>query len=91
MVVCATLNLVLNQKWLPDCLGHVTTYYEDAEPEEFDKCETAFEALGPQRLLSFEGPDGTDYKVLLEVVHSGPEAVYLPNVFSGRFGHLRVV
>lgn len=76
MVGSATLNLVLNQKWLPDCLEHVTCYYEDSEPEEFDKCESSFDALGPQKLLSFEGPEGTDYIVLLEVAHSGPEAVY---------------
>ena len=76
MVGSATLNLVLNQKWLPDCLGHATTYYEDSEPEAFDECETSFDALGPQKLLSFEGPEGTGYKVLLEVAHSGPEAVY---------------
>ena len=76
MVGSATLNLVLNQKWLPDCLVYATTYYEDSEPEEFDKCESSFDALGPQKLLSFEGPEGTDHKVLLEVAHSGPEAVY---------------
>lgn len=72
----ATMNLVLNQKWLPDCLGYATTYYEDSKPEEFDKCESSFDALGPQKLLSFEGPEGTDYKVLLEVAHAGPEAVF---------------
>nr|DAU74346.1 MAG TPA: hypothetical protein [Caudoviricetes sp.] len=76
MVGCATLNLVLNQKWLPECLAYATTYYEDAEPEEFDKCESSFDALGPQKLLSFEGPEGTCYMVLLEVAHAGPEAVY---------------
>lgn len=76
MVGCATPNLVLNQKWLPDCLDYATTHYEDAEPEEFDKCESSFDALGPQKLLSFEGSAGTDYKVLLEVAHSGPEAIY---------------
>lgn len=76
MVSSAAMNLVLNHKWLPDCLGHATCYYEDSEPEAFDKCESSFDALGPQKLLSFEGPEGTDYKVLLEVAHSGPEAVY---------------
>lgn len=70
------MNLVLNHKWLPDCLVYATCYYEDSEPEEFDKCETSFDSLGPQKLLSFEGTEGTDYKVLLEVAHSGPEAVY---------------
>lgn len=76
MVGCATLNLVLNQKWLPDCLEYATCYYEDSEPEAFDKCESSFDGLGPQKLLSFEGPEGTDYMVLLEVAHAGPEAVY---------------
>lgn len=76
MVGCAALNLVLNQKWLPDCLEYATCYYEDSEPEAFDKCETSFDALGPQKLLSFEGPEGTDFKALLEVAHSGPEVVY---------------
>lgn len=60
MVGCATLNLVINQKWLPDCLAYATTYYEDAEPEEFDKCASSFDALGPQKLLSFEGPEFTN-------------------------------
>lgn len=76
MVGCSTLNLVLNQKWLPDCLTYATCYYEDSDPEEFDKCESSFDALGPQKLLSFDGPEGTNYQVLLEVAHSGPEAVY---------------
>lgn len=76
MVSSAAMNLVLNQNWLPDCLVHATCYYEDSEPEEFDKCESSFDALGPQKLLSFDGPEGTDYKVLLEVAHSGPDAVY---------------
>lgn len=76
MVGCAVLNLVLNQKWLPDCLEYASCYYEDGEPETFDKCESSFDALGPQKLLSFEGPEGTDYMVLLEVAHAGPEAVY---------------
>lgn len=76
MVGCAMMRLVLNQKWLPECLEYATTYYEDTEPEAFDKCETSFDTLGPQKLLSFEGPEGTDYKVLLEVAHSGPEVVY---------------
>ena len=76
MVGCATLNLVLNQKWLPDCLVYATCYYEDSEPEEFDKCESSFGALGPQKLLSFDGPESTNYQVLLEVAHAGPEAVY---------------
>lgn len=76
MVGTAAMNLVLNQNWLPDCLAPTTRYYEDAEPEEFDKCETSFDVLGPQKLLSFEGPEGADYKVLLEVAQSGPEAVY---------------
>lgn len=61
---------------MPDCLGHATTYYEDAEPEEFDKCESSFDALEPQKLLSFDGPEGAGYMVLLEVSHAGPAAVY---------------
>ena len=76
MVGSATMNLVLNQKWLPDCLAHATCYYEDSEPEEFDKCESSFDALGPQKLLSFDGPESMNYRVLLEVAHAGPEAVY---------------
>lgn len=76
MVGSATKNLVLNQNWLPDCLAHATCYYEDSEPEAFDKCESSFDALGPQKLLSFDGPEGTNYHVLLEVAHAGPEAVY---------------
>lgn len=76
MVGCATLNLVLNQKWLPDCLEYAATYYEDTEPEEFDKCESSFDELGPQKILSFDGPESTNYRVLLEVAHAGPEAVY---------------
>lgn len=76
MVGSATLNIVLNQKWLPECLTYATTYYEDAEPEEFDKRESSFDALGPQKLLSFDGPEGTSFHVLLEVAHAGPEAVY---------------
>ena len=76
MVDSATRNLVLNQKWLPDHLTYATCYYEGSEPEEFDKCESSFDALVPQKLLSFEGPEGTNYKVLLEVAHSGPEVVY---------------
>lgn len=76
MVGSATLNLVLKQKWLPDCLVHATCYYEDSEPEEFDRCESSFDALGPQKLLSFDGPEGTSYQVLLEVAHAGPETVY---------------
>lgn len=76
MVCRSTTNLVLNHKWLPDCLEYATRYYEDSEPEVFDKCESSFDALGPQKLLSFEGPEGTYYRVLLEVAHSGPEAVY---------------
>lgn len=76
MVCSATTNLVLNQKWLPDCLAYATTYYEDREPEAFDKCEASFDALGPQKLLSFDGQEGTKYQVLLEVAHSGPETVY---------------
>lgn len=76
MVVSATMNLVLNQKWLPDGLAHATCYYEDSEPEAFDKCESLFDALGPLKLLSFGGPEGTNYQVLLEVAHAGPESVY---------------
>lgn len=76
MVGSATKNLVLNQKWLPDCLVNATCYYEDSEPEAFDKCESSFDALGPQKLLSFDGPEDTNYQVLLEVAHAGPEAVY---------------
>lgn len=76
MVGSATMNLVLNQKWLPDCLVHATCYYEDREPEEFDKCESSFDALGPRKLLSFDGPEGTNYQVLFEVAHAGPETVY---------------
>lgn len=77
MVLSATINLVRTKKWLPDCLVNATRHcYEDIEPEEFDKCESSFDALGPQKLLSFEGPEGTGYKVLLEVAHSGPEVVY---------------
>lgn len=76
MVGSAMANLVLKQKWLPDCLVHATCYYEDSEPEEFDKCESSFDALGPQKLLSFDGPESTNYQVLLEVAHAGPEAVY---------------
>lgn len=76
MVGSATVNLVLKQKRLPECLEHATCYYEDREPEEFDKCESSFDALGPQKLLSFGGPDGTNYRVLLEVAHAGLEAVY---------------
>lgn len=76
MVGSATKRLVLKQKWLPDCLVHATCYYEDSDPEEFDKCESSFDALGPQKLLSFDGPEGTNYHVLLEVAHSGPETVY---------------
>lgn len=76
MVGCATMNLVLNQKWLPDCLEYATCYYEDSEPEAFDKCESSFDALGPQKLISFDGPESTNYQVLLEVAHAGPEAVY---------------
>lgn len=76
MVGSATMNLVLNQKWLPDSLVHATCYYEDIEPEEFDKCESSFDSLGPQKLLSFDGPESTNYQVLLEVAHAGPEAVY---------------
>lgn len=76
MVASATKNLVLNQKWLPDCLAHATSYYEYSEPEEFDKCESTFDALGPQKLLSFDGPEDTNYRVLLEVAHAGPEMVY---------------
>lgn len=55
---------------------YATTYYEDAEPEEFDKRESSFDALGPQKLLSFDGPESTNYQVLLEVAHAGPETVY---------------
>lgn len=76
MVGSATMNLVLNKKWLPDCLVYATSYYEDSEPEEFDKCESSFDALGPQKLLSFDGPEGSNYRVLLEVAHAGPETVY---------------
>lgn len=76
MVSSAAMNLVLNHKWLPDCLKYATTHYEDTEPEEFDKCESSFDALGPQKLLSFEGPESTSYLVLLEVAHGGPETVY---------------
>lgn len=76
MVVSATKSLVLDQKWLPECLVRDTWCFEDNEPEEFDKCETSFDALGPQKLLSFDGPEGTSYHVLLEVAHAGPEAVY---------------
>lgn len=76
MVGSATMSLVLNHKWLPDCLEHAATYYEGAEPEEFDKCESSFDALGPQKLLSFDGPESTNYRVLLEVAHAGPEMVY---------------
>ena len=76
MVGSATMNLVLNKKWLPDCLVYATSYYEDSDPEEFDKCESSFDALGPQKLLSFDGPEGTNYQVLLEVAHAGPETVY---------------
>ena len=76
MVGLATMNLVLNKKWLPDCLEHATCYYEDSEPEEFDKCESSFDALGPQKLLSFDDPENTSFHVLLEVAHAGPEAVY---------------
>lgn len=77
MVGTATMNLVLNQKWLPDCLQYATTYYEDGEAEAFNRCESSFEALGPQKLLSFYGPqEDPSRMVLLEVAHSGPEAVY---------------
>ena len=76
VVGSATANLVLKQKWLPDCLVHATCYYEDSDPEEFDKCESSFDALGPQKLLSFDGPEDTSCHVLLEVAHAGPETVY---------------
>ena len=76
MVGSALRNLVLKQKWLPDCLAHATCYYEDSDPEEFDKCESSFDALGPQKLLSFDGTEGSTYHVLLEVAHAGPETVY---------------
>ena len=76
MVGSAMKNRVLKQKWLPDCLAHATCYYEDSDPEEFDKCESSFDALGPQKILSFDGPEGTNYHVLLEVAHAGPETVY---------------
>lgn len=76
MVASATKSLVLNQKWLPECLVHATCYYEDREPEAFDECESSFDALGPQKLLSFDGPEGSIYHVLLEVAHAGPETVY---------------
>ena len=76
MVGSAMRNIVLNQKWLPDCLAHATRYYEDSDPEEFDKCESSFDALGPQKLLSFDSPESTNYQVLLEVAHAGPEMVY---------------
>lgn len=76
VVGSAMKNLVLNQKWLPDCLAHATCYYEDSDPEEFDKCESSFDALGPQKLLSFDGPESTSFHVLLEVAHAGPETVY---------------
>lgn len=76
MVGSAMRNLVLHQKWLPDCLVHATCYYEDREPEEFDKCESSFDALGPQKLLSFDVPEDMNHHVLLEVAHAGPETVY---------------
>ena len=76
MVGCATMNLVLNKKWLPDCLSYATCYYDDSDVEMFDKCESSFDALGTQKLLSFDGPEGTHYQVLLEVAHAGPETVY---------------
>lgn len=76
MVGSAMKHRVLNQKWLPNCLVHATRYYEDSDPEEFDKCESSFDALGPQKLLSFDGPESTSFHVLLEVAHAGPETVY---------------
>ena len=76
MVGSAMGHLVLKQKWLPDCLAHATCYYEGRDPEEFDKCESSFDALGPQKLLSFDVPESTKYQVLLEVAHAGPETVY---------------
>lgn len=75
-MVVSAMRLVLDHKWLPECLERATWCFEDIEPEEFDKCESSFDALGPLKLLSFDGPEGTNYHVLLEVAHAGPETVY---------------
>lgn len=75
-MIVSAMRIVLKQKRLPECLVRDTWCFEDIEPEEFDKCESSFDALGPQKLLSFDGPESTNYHVLLEVAHAGPETVY---------------